>query len=107
MKTNNNFLEFINTLGGIIVQNNFDGINQNIPLQDQLSLLAEDMLQIKFENDLVLDVGWYFRPTGGYFITFVIKDCDWNNPIVKIKSSYFNELKQSIKKAHDLILSIS
>ena len=48
MKINNNFLEFINTLDGTIVQNNFDDINEDVPLKDQLSLLAEDMLQIKF-----------------------------------------------------------
>jgi hypothetical protein len=83
MKTSNNFLKFINKLDGIILQNNFDGINENVPLQNQLSLMAEDMLQIEFENDLILDVGWYFRSAaGGYFITYVIKDCDWDNPII-------------------------
>lgn len=73
----------LNVQSGIITYNDF-AINFDIPLKEQIFNLQQDLLQIKFGNSYILDIGWYpmFDPTG-FFKIVVIKDYDWENPVLK------------------------
>ena len=71
------------------------------PLNEQLENLKEDMLQVAYKNDkYVLDVGWYPEfDQNGRFITFVIKNYDWNNPFLKLESKSIEKLINDINFA--------
>lgn len=66
--------------------------------------LKEDMLQIKFPGDLILDVGW--RPSfdirGGFHI-LLIKNYDWEKPIYHGFARTTETLKAKISEALLLI----
>ena len=58
----------------------------DIPFEQQIDALKEDMLQVIFPFNLILDLGWYSIDTEkGCFQVRVIKEWDWENPI------YYNE----------------
>ena len=98
-----NFINNVNILDGKIT---FDGLDldENIPLLDQINVLREDMLQIKYGKRFVLDVGWRqsFDPNG-CFIVVVILDRDWMNPVFEGKCRSIPELKKMIESAAILI----
>ncbi len=47
------------------------------------SALSEDLFQIK-NNNFIVDSGWYEGINS--FITYLIKDDNWENPVIKIIS---------------------
>lgn len=85
---------------GIVTFNNYD-----IDVCDKLDYdninLTEDMLQVEFGDELVLDVGWYSAIDK--FIVYVIKNCDWEKPVLKIQSDSYVDLKASLDQAMSLI----
>lgn len=48
---------------------------------DDCKDLKEDLLQVQYANNYLLDVGWYGEENG--FIIYIIKGYDWENPIRK------------------------
>lgn len=53
-----------------------------MPLNKQIDILKEDMLQVEFPDGYILDVGW--RPSfdvNGSFYIYLIKDFDWESHI--------------------------
>ncbi len=100
----NNFINVVYILDGIVTYNDFD-IDENISFKDQEFSYKEDMLQISFGTQYVLDVGWYpeFQPTGSFLVQG-IQNCDWINPIIVIKCKTLKELKVAIEQIA-LILS--
>lgn len=93
------FKEF-NFKSGRITFNNYD-ISPNDELIAENNNLTEDMLQVEFKNDLVLDVGWY---SGIYcFLVFVIQKRDWENPLLRLEAYSYLELESSLSRAMDLI----
>lgn len=92
----------INLRNGILVYDDFN-INPDIPLQEQVFELGEDLLQIQYENNIVIDVGWYpgFDPLGNFTI-YIIKDCDWDHPLYK-KVVKLKNIAAELQKAIDLI----
>lgn len=48
---------------------------------DNYNIFKEDLLQVEYANNYLLDVGWYGEENG--FIICIIKDYDWENPILK------------------------
>ena len=71
--------------------------------------LSEDMLQVEFPNNYLLDMGWYGKSftLHGVFIIYIIKDFRWDNPIYKEEYRSVTELyegmKLAIKRAKQLI----
>ncbi|MCB9045557.1 MAG: hypothetical protein H6550_05400 [Chitinophagales bacterium] len=59
------------------------------------TILREDMYQATFEQ-YVVDCGWYETDEGGTFITYLIKDFDWEMPVIKILTKDFENAKWSI-----------
>lgn len=78
-----------------------DFISFNLPLQEQTDNLYEDMFQAYFnvENTTVLDIGWYgeTEELNGTFILYLIKDNDWESPILKISTKDLDILKYFIQ----------
>lgn len=84
---------------GIITFNDFS-IRNDIPLENQLDELKEDMLQVKFPNGYFLDIGW--RPSfeiDGQFKLVLIKDFNWENPIYSDSANDLFELEEKIQLA--------
>jgi hypothetical protein len=77
-------------------------------LKDDLDL-DEDLLQADYANGLVLDVGWYddLQPnsatanpeSGGAFCVQLIRNHDWESPVVSIFARDFQELSTAIEAA--------
>lgn len=116
MKNLNDLINSIASFNGKITYNYFtEHIKEDIPLKDQLTALDEDLLQIQFINNIVLDVGWYSQlkdddtfetyKERGKFVIYVIQYSDWEKPLLRIKTRTFNGLKKAIKKAHTFIMS--
>ena len=59
------------------------------------TILREDMYQATCEQ-YVVDCGWYETDDGGTFITYLIKDYDWETPVIKILTKTFEDAKWSI-----------
>lgn len=59
-------------------------INENISLEEQTDLLMEDLIQIIYDNNYIIDIGWYPEfDKNGHFLVCVIKDFQWDRPIFK------------------------
>lgn len=81
---------------GIITFNDYD-----ILANEENYNLTEDMLQVEFKNNIILDVGWYSGAK--CFIVFVIKEYDWEKPMLRLEAHSYIELKNSLDKAMSLI----
>ena len=68
--------------------------------------LREDMYQATYKQ-YGIDCGWYEGVEDGSFITYLIKDYDWDKPVIKILTKDFVDAKWSINvcKAYLEILS--
>ena len=58
-------------------------IDGKLPLKMQVELLKEDLFQIVYRNNYIIDVGWYpeFSENGNFRI-MLVKDGDWVNTIL-------------------------
>lgn len=71
----------------------------------------EDMLQIGYRNSYIIDVGWIpEHDEKGSFILTVIKDFNWDEPLVRKKIKDIHDLKKNLeiensKLEHKLKLS--
>lgn len=117
MNTDNTLLHLINNMNGKIIENDFEDLNEDVPLKQQLILLDEDMLMIEFDNNLILNVGWHANPDAtdnyvqykstGKFVVCVIEDQNWENVLQKIFCTTLNELKVILQKLYSFISTFS
>lgn len=95
----------LNILEGKVIYNelNFD-LSKSI--EEQENCLLEDLLQISFQDNILLDLGWYpeldFK---GRFVLRVIKDYKWEEPLYKIEFKDLYLISDNIKKATIFITS--
>jgi hypothetical protein len=84
----------INWKNGIVTAWDLDELDLTKCVESQINLLKEDLIQVQFRNAIILDLGWYpeFDPRGQFVLT-VVRDQDWENPILQLK---FRELSQLI-----------
>ncbi|WP_186578377.1 hypothetical protein [Aquibacillus kalidii] len=87
--------ENVNFTPGQITYNDFF-IDLNKPLDFIADGLKEDMFQVTYPKNLILDIGWYSGVEK--FIIFIVKDDDWENPIKKIFCDDFNELSNNVEE---------
>lgn len=59
------------------------------------SELEEDMLQVDYPNNYILDVGWYKDK----FIIYIIRDYEWEVPVVKYITNNEDTLNKLLKDA--------
>lgn len=85
---------------GVIKYNDFD-INPKEPFNEDDEGLKEDMFQIEYPFDYVLDIGWYSGIK--QFIIYVIKSCNWDEPILEEKCKDASELEVLMEEYNKLI----
>lgn len=73
----------INFMSGNIIFEEFH-ICFSKPYSEQLDNLSEDLVQVVYEGDYILDVGWYpEQDQDGNFVVQIIQGGDWEHPIQK------------------------
>lgn len=97
----NTLLKNIDFKSGIIVYDDFD-IDLEKPIGEQV-YLDEDMLQVKYPQNYILDIGWYggMNPEGR-FVLQIIKNCDWDNPIYKKTTRDLTQLEKYLQECIDV-----
>ncbi|WP_097027338.1 hypothetical protein [Clostridium peptidivorans] len=85
---------------GKVIFNNYD-IEESEVLDENNINLTEDMLQVKFGKNLVLDVGWYSGI--GRFIVYIINQCDWEHPVLRAEAKSYHDLKIALDNAMILL----
>ncbi len=71
---------------GMVTYDDISFLTEDFNPQEQIDYLKEDMLQIAFSENLLLDVSW--RPSlnkNGAFYVVMIKGGDWDNPIAQAR----------------------
>lgn len=95
--------------GLTVVKDEF--ISFDLPIEKQIDELCEDMFQaIKINVDkIALDIGWYSNTTEskGEFVVYLIKNDDWDNPLVRISTNDLVVLKHYIKTTITFIKEIN
>ncbi|CAM4167816.1 Uncharacterised protein [Yersinia intermedia] len=83
------------------IYNDLHSIQKDDRLSDVIDLLDEDLLQIKYLNGSIVDVGWYPSfDESGYFKVMSIRHDDWENPIYSSTLGFsLNQLLEEIKMA--------
>lgn len=86
-----NPFESIEFKSGIVtyIENDFSRVN-----------LKEDILQVTYPKNYLLDVGWYGTMNG--YIVSIIKDNDWENPVAKTNKGLY-DLQEAIISAINII----
>lgn len=73
-------------------------------LLEQLDSLTEDLLQVKYADNYLLDLGWYPEyEVDGKFVVQLIKDKNWNTPRYKACCKSQKELIQILETAISFI----
>jgi hypothetical protein len=67
---------------------------------EQIDQLNEDLLQVEFPGDIVLDVGWYpaFNHKGQFQVR-VIRDYNWDAPIFYAEVTKMDVLRSVVDAA--------
>ena len=82
---------------GVVVFDDISHLPDAFEAARHIDCLREDMLQIRFGDDVLLDVGWYpsFRKHG-HFLLMLVKNQDWEQPLESAKFTDVVTLKQRI-----------
>ncbi len=67
--------------------------------------LQEDMLQVVYPNNTILDMGWYEGAKS--FIIYIIKDYNWDAPVAKYMVADRKYLKNVLVQAIDRVNKVS
>lgn len=82
--------------------------NKNAPLEEQIDLLKEDLCQVKYFNDFLIDIGWYPEfDKNGKFKILVIKNYNWDNPILEKTCRDFSKLEDFVQIAIRCIMKLN
>lgn len=74
------------------------GIDLKKKFNEQCWSYKEDMLQIGFGNNYIIDIGWIpGREENGNFILTVVKDFNWHKPLIRKKIKSFIDLKENLE----------
>ena len=70
------------------------------PIAEQIDNLKEDLAQIEYPNDIVIDVGWHpeFR-RNGRFVVSVIRHQDWERPLMQARCVLPKRLLMLLREA--------
>ena len=97
MKLSDFLLKDINLKYGKILYLDID-IDIEKKFEEQQWSYKEDMLQIGFGENYIIDIGWSpDHEKKGNFILLVVKDFNWYEPIVEKKIKTFIDLKKNLE----------
>ena len=93
----------INFAPGRIKHINFP-LTMEMHVTDHLHELDEDMLQVEYDGNIILDVGWYpsFNPHGQFKI-FVIENHDWDKPKLCVETREIRDALWLLSKMREYI----
>lgn len=79
-------------------------IDESMLIDNQTSLLKEDLLQVIYDDDYLIDVGWYpeFNIKGDFNVK-VIKEFDWDNPLFEKKCKDIGVLYEYIQQSIEIV----
>lgn len=97
----------IDLKGGSLSYYDFN-IDSNVPLQNQIYEIKEDLIQILYGDHYLIDVGWYPEfDVEGSFVVRIIKDFDWQSPIYENETKNLWELKSYIQDCIDEVVKLN
>lgn len=74
----------------IYLEFNFD---KNKTVSEQIFEFKEDICQIEYDNGYLIDIGYYPEfSIDGNFKVYLIKDLDWENPIIEKAAASIDDL---------------
>lgn len=92
-------MEKIDFKSGEIIYDEFH-INFSKTFSEQLDSLTEDLLQVKYDDDYLLDLGWYPEyEANGKFVVQLIKGKNWNDTKYKASCRSQEELTAILETA--------
>ncbi|MDR2920342.1 MAG: hypothetical protein LBV72_13390 [Tannerella sp.] len=77
-----------------------EGLVTHIETDFSRENLREDMLQVIYPKDYLLDVGWYGTSNG--FIISIIRNQDWENPVARTRKGLY-DLHEAVICAVEII----
>lgn len=82
---------------GTVIYEDFD-YNPNESFEAQEFSFKEDLLQVKLDDNHLVDVGWSPEfDENGFFTIQVIRSKDWENPLIKRTEKEFEQLVSVLK----------
>lgn len=95
--------ENMNFEPGKVVYNDFD-VNPKVQLESQVDSLKEDLFQVNYSDQYIIDVGWYpeFDEDGSFRIC-IIKDFNWEAPLFEKRCRDISTLNQLMCECINLI----
>jgi hypothetical protein len=104
MQQNFKLKDILLAKGGQIVYDDLTHLDISKNMESQIMNLKEDLLQVAFSNNIILDIGWYpsFDIRGSFHIN-LIKNSNWDKPIGSIKCKKITDLTDSVIKIISLI----
>ena len=95
-------MDKVNFKSGDIIYDEFK-VDFTKRYSEQKECLLEDLLQVKYAQEYLLDVGWYPEyESEGEFIVQIIKKQNWEEPIYKKSSKDEEEMIQNFKNAVEI-----
>ncbi|MDQ1816499.1 hypothetical protein RBA41_24685 [Massilia sp. CCM 9210] len=82
---------------GVVVFDDISFLPEMFDAAQHVDYLKEDLLQIVFSDDLVLDVGW--TPSfdeHGRFLLMLVRDRNWDEPVERAEVTDVVSLKRRI-----------
>ncbi len=71
---------------------------------EQIDSLKEDLLQVKYTDDYLLDLGWYPEyKVDGKFVVQLIKDRNWDAPVYRACCKSQEQLRQILETAINFV----
>ena len=93
-----------------INQNVLVDFDEDLSLEELIEDLVEDLYQIKYKKNksYVIDLGWYHELDleNGHFHLYVIKDENWDEPEVILKTRDIKELNSLMKECINYVKSV-
>lgn len=85
---------------GVVTAWDIDELDLSKSVESQIYLLKEDLMQARFGDAIILDLGWYpeFDPRG-QFVLSVVKEQEWENPILQLKFRELSQFMQNLNRA--------
>jgi len=76
-------------------------IDDGSSLEAQIDELREDLGQVEYENDQLIDIGWHpsFDVNGSFKVYVIDQSRDWDSPVFKAEAKSLEDLKVVIKQA--------
>ncbi|MDM1528404.1 hypothetical protein [Myroides odoratimimus] len=82
---------------GIITYDSLSHLNFNDSPAEVIDELKEDLLQAAFDNQIILDIGWYPEfDINGHFSVQVIANYNWEAPLYKENCKSFTCLETAV-----------